>query len=76
LIDVEDRVFAQHRDQASFGFFAVTVSDLQLLDEVDLGAVLAPAHIAACFECLLEREKSWRCPTAIAREPQQDHVAP
>jgi len=75
LIDVEDRVFTQHRDQASFGFVAIAVSHLQLLDEIDLGAVLALAHMAACFQRLLEGEKARRCPASIAREPEQDDVA-
>src|SRR5438874_1711254 len=35
LIDVENSVFAQHRYQATFGFLAVAVLHLQLLDKVD-----------------------------------------
>ena len=54
LIDVEDGLFTQHRDQAAFRILAVAVLHLQLLDEVNLRAVLAFAHMAAGFECLLE----------------------
>ena len=69
LIDVENRIFAHHRDQASVGFFTVGVLDLQLLDEIDLRSVLAFAHVAAGLDCLLEREEPRRWPAAIASKP-------
>jgi hypothetical protein len=54
LIDIEDGVLAHHRYQATFGFVADAVLHLQLLDEVDLRAVLALAHMPARVECLFE----------------------
>ena len=39
---------------AYLGFLAVAVFDLQLLDEVDLGPVLALADVAARLYCLFE----------------------
>jgi hypothetical protein len=48
---------------------------LQLLDEVDLSAMLALAHMAARIDRLLERQEPWRWLYPIARERQQDNVA-
>ncbi len=55
LIDVENGVFAHHGDDARFAFLAVLVGDLELLHKIDLGAVLAFAHVAAQLQSLLER---------------------
>ena len=75
LIDVENGVFPHHGNDAGFAFLAVPVGDLELFHEIDLGAVLAFAHVAAQLQCLLESEIA-RCPIAgIRRHPQQHDVA-
>src|SRR4051794_14548605 len=56
LIDIENRIFAHYRDQAPCGAIVrARVLNLELLDEIDLGAVLALAHVAAQLRSLLKR---------------------
>ena len=62
-------VYSRSMGLGEYRFVAVAFSDLQLLDEKDLRAVLALAHVPAGFDGLLEREEARRCPAAIAREP-------
>src|SRR6185437_2529517 len=73
LSAVENRVLPKHGNNAWVSVFAVAILHLQLLDEVDPRSVLAPPHVAARFDCLLEREKAWRWPASITGEPQQDN---
>src|SRR5277367_5480128 len=47
----------------------ISVGDLQLLHEVDFGAVLAAANVAAQFQSLLEREITRGAVAGILRHP-------
>ena len=53
----------------------VLIANLQLLDEVDLCAALALAHVASHLQSLLECEKAWRPITGCLRHPQQNDIA-
>jgi hypothetical protein len=76
LVDIEDGIFAHHRDQARCGVIVrALVADLQLLNEIDLGAVLALADVAAQLQGLLERQKARRAIASRLRHPQQDNIA-
>jgi hypothetical protein len=76
LIDIEHCILAHHRDQPRCGFIVSTgVVNLQLLDEIDLGAVLALAHVPAQLQSLLEGQKARRAIAGCLRHPQQNDVA-
>ena len=76
LIDIENRILAHHRDQARRRVIVLALlANLQLLHEIDLGAVLALAHVAAQLQSLLERQKARRAIACRLCHPQQDDVA-
>jgi hypothetical protein len=70
LVNVENRVFAQHRDDAGF-LFVISILGLQLLDEIDLRAVFALADMAAQFRGLPEDQIPRRAVAGVLRHPKR-----
>jgi hypothetical protein len=66
LIDVEHCIFSHHGNDARGLIVRTLVMHLKLLHEIDLGAVLPFADVAAGLDRLLEREVA-RCPIASIR---------